>query len=125
MRIDDTDENFRVQYLDEDGPLVSKPEDSSDLIGNAWADNASLIAIPVSRLDPEFFRLSSGLAGEILQKVVNYRLQLAVIGDISEQVAASDALRDFVWESNRGEQVWFLPDEASLVEKLSARRRPA
>lgn len=125
MRIDDTDANFRVQYLDKDGPLVSKPEDSSDLIGNAWADNASLIVIPVSRLDPEFFRLSSRLAGEILQKVVNYRLQLAVIGDISEQVAASDALRDFVWESNRGEQVWFLPDEASLVEKLSARRRPA
>ena len=48
-------------------------------------------------------------------------LRLAVIGDISEQLAASNALRDFVWESNRGDQIWFLADEDALDEKLALR----
>ena len=120
MRIDEDD--FTVTYLDADGPLISTPGETSDLVGNAWADNANLIAIPVSRLDPEFFRLKSLLAGEILQKLVNYRLQLAVLGDIDDYLAGSEALRDFVWESNRGNHVWFLADREALEQKLASRR---
>ena len=41
-----------------------------------------------------------------------------LVGDIAEHVEASRSLRDFVWESNRGTQVWFVPDEASLAAKL-------
>ena len=111
----------RVQYLDDDGPLVARPDQANDLIGDAWGSEATVIAVPVSRLDPEFFRLSSGLAGEITQKIVNYRLMLVVIGDISAYVEASGALRDFVWESNRGAHVWFLADRAELEAKLLAR----
>lgn len=123
MHIDDKGD-IRVLHLDADGPVIATSEDTSDLIGNAWAENAGIIALPVARLDPEFFRLRSLLAGEIIQKLVNYRLQLAVIGDIGEFVAASEALRDFVWESNRGDHVWFLPDEAALESRLEARGRP-
>ena len=110
-----------VKYLDEDGPVVSRPEDVSDLIGNAWYEHAEVIAMPVSRLDPEFFRLASGVAGDLTQKLVNYRLTLAVLGDISAFVEASGAFRDFVWESNRGDHVWFLADRAELEAKLAAR----
>ena len=115
-------DDFRVQYLDADGPVVSSSNDVSDLIGNAWADDISLIALPMERLDPEFWRLSSLLAGDILQKIVNYRLRLAILGDIGTHLEASEALRDFVWESNRGEQVWFLADEAALEAKLAVGR---
>lgn len=118
MRITGTD-NFRVLHADPDGPIISRPDDVSDLIGNAWAENISLIALPVARLDPEFFRLSSLLAGDVLQKLVNYRLQLAILGDISKHTESSQALRDFVWESNRGEHVWFLADEVELNAKLA------
>jgi hypothetical protein len=111
----------RVMYLEADGPIVSRPEDVSDLIGNAWYERVGLIAVPVERLDPEFFTLRSGLAGDITQKLVNYGLKLAVLGDISEQLDASGALRDFVWESNRGDHVWFLADRAELEAKLGAR----
>jgi hypothetical protein len=44
-----------------------------------------------------------------------------VIGDITKQVKASGALRDYVWESNLGDQVWFVDDEAALAEKLAQR----
>ena len=120
MRISGADD-FRVLYVDPDGPVISKADDVSDLIGNAWVDNISLIALPQQRLDPEFFRLNSLLAGDVLQKVVNYRVQLAILGDISAHLEQSQALRDFVWESNRGEHVWFLADEAALEAKRAPR----
>jgi len=120
MRIDEDD--FQVLYLDSVGPPIATSEDASDLVGRAWSENATLIAVPVSRLDPEFFRLRSGFAGELTQKLVNHRLQLAVLGDIGEYVDASVSLRDYVWESNRGSHVWFLADRDALETKLAARR---
>ena len=107
--------------LEADGEPISTPDDASDLVGAAWSHQANLVVVPVERLDPEFFRLSTGIAGEITQKLVNYRLRLAVVGDISEHVDESNALRDFVWESNHGEQIWFVPDEQALAEKLALR----
>ncbi|MCC2309269.1 DUF4180 domain-containing protein [Cellulomonas chengniuliangii] len=122
MRIIDHD-GIVVQHLDEVGPVIATSADTSDLIGNAWAAQADLVAVPVSRLDPEFFRLRSGMAGEILQKAVNYHLQIAVVGDISEHLAASEALRAFVAESNRGQHAWFVPDEAALEAQIARIRR--
>ena len=110
-----------MQFLDADGPVISTGEDTSDLIGNAWVDNASVIAVPVSRLDPAFFDLSSGCAGEVTQKVVNYRLKLAVIGDVSAAAAASQPFADYIWETNRGDHIWFFDNEAGLIEKLAGR----
>jgi hypothetical protein len=120
MRIEEYGD-LRVRYLDAEGPPVATSNDTSDLIGNAWVDHVNLIAIPVSRLDPAFFELRSGMAGELSQKLVNYQLRLAVVGDVSGFEAASDAFRDWVWESNRGTQVWFVPDEAALEARLTAR----
>jgi hypothetical protein len=117
MRIDDH-ESFRVLHLDQDGPQVSTSDDTSDLIGNAWSQGVSTIAIPVARLDPAFFDLSTRKAGDITQKLVNYRLRLVIVGDVSAFEAASGAFRDYVWESNRGDHVWFVPDEAALTERL-------
>jgi hypothetical protein len=120
MRIDDSS-GIRVLHLAEEGEPISTPDDASDLVGSAWSHQASVIAVPVERLDPEFFRLRSGMAGELTQKLVNYRLRLAVVGDIAEQVAKSETFRDFVWESNRGEHIWFVPDQTALDEKLARR----
>ena len=83
----------------------------------------SVIAVPVARLDPAFFDLSSGFAGEITQKVVNYGLKLAIIGDFgaADADATSQPFADYVWETNRGDHIWFLDDEAALAEKLAGR----
>lgn len=120
VRIEDHGQ-MRVQFLEADGPLISTRDETSDLIGNAWVENASVIAVPVGRLDPAFLDLSSGFAGEITQKVVNYGLKLAVIGDVSAAVAASRPLADYIWETNRGDHIWFFDDEAALIEKLTGR----
>ncbi len=122
MRIEEHGD-LRVQFLEVEGPVISTNDQTSDLIGNAWVDGASVIAVPVARLDPSFFELSSGFAGEVTQKIVNYQLKLAVIGDLGDVVAASQAFADYVWETNRADHIWFVPDEAALAEKLAARGR--
>lgn len=103
----------------EDGPPLATERDANDFLGAAWAAEAAMVAIPVARLDPAFFRLATRLAGEVAQKFVNYRVRLAVIGDISAHCAGSQALRDFVHESNQGQALWFVRDIAALDARLA------
>lgn len=55
----------------------------------------------------------------MIQKFVNYRTRLALVGDIGGPVAASPALADFVRESNAGDHVCFAPDLATLEHRLA------
>jgi hypothetical protein len=59
-----------------------------------------------------------------LQKAANYRLKFAVLGDVSAHVCASDALRDFVVECNRGRSIFFVADLPALAERLAALNAP-
>jgi hypothetical protein len=93
-------------------------DDVVDIIGDALVQHADLVLIPVERLTDEFFTLRTGVAGDITQKFVNYRLRLAIVGDISRHLDRSLTLRDFVTETNRGGQLWFLSTEDELAERL-------
>lgn len=108
-----------VLLCDPTGPPVATVEDALDLIGAAFA-GAEAVVVPASRLDERFFSLGTRLAGEIMQKFVNYRLRLVVVGDISLHLAASSALRALVQESNRAGHVWFVPDLDALDARLRA-----
>lgn len=108
-----------VLVCDPDGPPIATVSDVLDLIGAAFL-GAEVVAVPASRLDERFFSLGTRFAGEVMQKFVNYRLRLAVIGDISGHLAASAALRALVQESNHADHVWFLPDLDTLEDRLRA-----
>ncbi|GAA4946421.1 hypothetical protein GCM10023205_02740 [Yinghuangia aomiensis] len=108
-----------VFVCDPAGEPVRGEQDATDLIGNAYYQGASWVAVPAERLGDDFFRLSTKVAGGIVQKFANYRMGLAVLGDIDRHVAGSTALRDFVVESNRGRQLWFLRDAEALRGKLA------
>jgi hypothetical protein len=108
----------RVLLCAQDGPAIATARDGADLIGEAFGAGADVVAVPAARLAPEFFRLSSKLAGEITQKFVNYRIIFAVIGDISAHIAQSQALRDYVLEARQGKAVCFVNDLAALEAAL-------
>jgi hypothetical protein len=111
----------RVLRCAPDGPLLDGESAALDLLGDAFGQDAELVEVPVERVADEFFRLSSGVAGAVMQKFVNYRVRLAVVGDVSHHLAESTALRDFVHETNNGGHIWFLP----TYDALDARLRPA
>jgi hypothetical protein len=104
--------------LESRGPLVGSPESALDIIGDTFMTPIETVAIPVERLDPDFFVLRTGMAGEFVQKFVNYRKRLVIVGDVSEQAEASAPLRDWIRESNRREDLWFVADVDDLAERL-------
>ena len=103
-----------------DGPVVRGEGDALQLIVEAGQLDATWVAVPATRLADEFFQLRTGLAGAILQKFVNYRTGLAVLGDISGHTESSGALRDLVRESNRGRQIWFVSDLDDLRARFQS-----
>jgi Domain of unknown function (DUF4180) len=112
----------RVLQCEPEGPLLCSDRDALEVVGEALGQGAALVSLPVSRLCPEFFSLSSRIAGDIAQKFVNYRLRLAVVGDITGHLDASASLRDFVREANRGNHLWFVTDDTGLEARLAGVR---
>ena len=112
----------RVMICTDAGPALKSEQAFLDLLGETWGLDVDWIAVPVARLGPDFLQLKTGLAGAITQKAVNYQMRLAIVGDISDALAASPALGAFVRESNAGRHIRFVPDLPTLEAELVARR---
>lgn len=97
-----------VLMVPAEGPPLGSERDATDLIGDALSMGAEAVVIPVERLHSEFLNLASRMAGLMIQKFTNYRLDVVFVGDISQALAKSEALRAFVVESNRGKGVRFV-----------------
>jgi hypothetical protein len=67
-------------------------------------------------LNPDFFDLKTGFAGEILQKFSTYGLKLAIIGNF--QRYKSESLKAFIFESNRGGRVQFRNNLDEAIKNL-------
>src|SRR5882757_2771547 len=91
-----------VLILDANGPLLRTEDDARELIQETFGSDIRTVVVPVERLDPDFFVLRTGVAGDFVQKLVQYRLRLVILGDISAHRAASEALSDWEREVNRG-----------------------
>jgi hypothetical protein len=108
-----------IAVIHSDEIIIADVQSALDFIMTIqYCDDCHRIAINKEAIAQDFFRLSSGIAGEILQKFSNYRKKLAIIGDFS--IYTSKPLKDFIYESNRGNTVCFVEDEQTAIEKLSA-----
>ena len=83
-----------------------------------YETDASRLAIDKRLVCDNFFILSTGVAGDILQKLMNYRFKAAIYGDYSRYT--SKPLRDFIRESNRGKDFFFVPAREEAVQRLAA-----
>lgn len=110
-----------VLTLPADGPALGDGPEILDVIGDAFGHEAEVVVVPVGRLDPDFFRLRTGVAGAIVQKFANYRLRLVVLGDTGSVADPSGPVADWVGEANRGRELWFVADEAELARRLAPR----
>lgn len=110
-----------LTYVVEAGSIAD-PSRALDLIAAASSADADWVVLSVEGLAGDFFSLRSGIAGEFVQKFVNYGRRLAIVGDVSRHVEASTAFRDFVREANRGAQLWFVADVGELGRRLEDRR---
>ena len=98
--------------------LITDTQSALDLAMTVkYETGATDIVIDKSAVCEEFFVLSSGMAGEILQKFINYHVRIAVYGDYSKYT--SKPLKDFIYESNNGNDFFFVPTKEEAVQKLT------
>ena len=110
--------DIAVFFVADEGPALRSEQDALDLLGETYGTETDMIAVPASRFAPSFFDLSSKEAGHFFQKLQNYQMRLAIVGDISRHTEASKALRDFVGETNRIGHHLFVGDEVALAAAL-------
>jgi hypothetical protein len=98
--------------------LITDVQSALDLMATVrYETGADRMILDKAAICGEFFDLKTKLAGEILQKFTNYHVKLAIVGDFS--VYTSKSLRDFIYESNHGKDVFFLSTEEEAVAKLA------
>ncbi len=108
--------NVRIAEVISDEIVLNNVQDSLDLMANADYQGARKIILHEKNINPEFFKLSTGLAGEILQKYVNYKMKLAIVGDFSKY--QSKSFNAFLIECNRGNQFFFVDSVDKATELL-------
>ena len=106
----------KVAEIQAEGLVLTSVEDGLSLLGDLHYQGFDKIILHEENIVPEFFDLKTKLAGEVLQKFVQYRMPLAVVGDFSK--CTSKSLRDFIYECNQGRQVNFVQELSSALKDL-------
>ncbi|HEX3010412.1 MAG TPA: DUF4180 domain-containing protein [Syntrophomonadaceae bacterium] len=109
---------FEIAVVNSNEVLITDVQSALDLMATVQYETGSdRIVLNKTALCEDFFDLKTRLAGEILQKFVNYNVKVAIIGDFSAY--ASKSLKDFIYESNKGKHIFFVPDKKQAIDKLS------
>ena len=110
--------NTEIAVISSDKLLITDVQSALDLIMTVkYETGCENIAVNKGAIVDDFFVLSSCLAGEILQKFINYGVRFAIYGDFSKYT--SKPLKDFMYECNKGKDIYFKPTAYLAVDRLS------
>ena len=113
-----TAKDVSIAIIQSEDILISDVQSALDLIATvSFVDKCHRIILNKDAIIEDFFILSTNLAGEVLQKFSNYHIKLAIIGDFSSYT--SKPLKDFIYECNRGNSIFFVSSEEEGIEKLA------
>lgn len=110
--------NIVCAVINSDEKVFTDAQSALDVLMTAKYDAGTKnIIIDKKLIVEDFFILSTGLAGEILQKYTNYGGRIAIYGDYSRYT--SKPLKDFIYESNKGKSVFFVSTKEEAIEMLT------
>ncbi len=111
---------IRVAEIISDEVILRNVDNGLDLLGNLNYQGYNHIFIYKKNITTDFFDLKTKLAGDILQKFVQYQMPLTIIGDLKEY--DSKSLNDFISESNKGNHVNFMSSIDEALMNLKTKR---
>ena len=98
-------------------PIILDGQSALDFVANiGYEHDCHSIVVNKAAVAEDFFVLSTGIAGEVVQKFVNYGYRLAIIGDFSGYT--SKPLHDYIYECNKGNHLYFVANEEEALKKL-------
>ena len=119
---------MRIEYIKENGVTIAVVTGEEKVVTDAasalelamsakYETGADRLAIDKRVVAEDFFILSTGMAGEILQKFINYHVKAAIWGDYTRY--AGKPLKDFICQSNKGGDFFFVETKEEAVRKLA------
>lgn len=113
-----TKNNIVCAVIESDTVVITDAQSALDILMTAkYEAGTKNIVINKELITEDFFILSRGLAGEILQKYINYGGRIAIYGDYSHYT--SKPLKDFIYESNKGKDVFFVATKDEAIDMLT------
>lgn len=107
-----------VAIVNSDEIVIKDTQSAIDFIMSVkYETNCNKIALNKNAIIDNFFILSSRIAGEILEKFITYKTKFAIYGDYSKYT--SKPLKDFIYESNNGKDIFFVATEDEAVKMLN------
>lgn len=114
--------NSEVAHVIDNNIIINDSQSAIDVMMTVkYEAETKNIAISKNLITDNFFILSSGLAGEILQKFVNYQFRVAIYGNFTKYT--SKPLKDFIYESNKGHDIFFVDSLETAVKYLTEKNR--
>ncbi|MCI8293420.1 MAG: DUF4180 domain-containing protein [Hespellia sp.] len=111
------DNGIDIAVVSGEEMIIADAQSALDLAMTVkYETGAGRIVIDKNMISGDFFILSTGMAGEILQKFINYHVKMAVYGDYSHYT--SKPLKDFIYESNCGQDFFFVSSKEEAIQKL-------
>lgn len=112
-----TENKINIAIISSNEKLITDAQSALDLIMTVeYETKSNRIITSKNNICEDFFILSTGIAGEILQKFINYGFKIAIYGDYSKYT--SKPLKDFIYESNSGKNIFFVNTQEEAIEKL-------
>jgi PadR family transcriptional regulator AphA len=105
-----------IECISAETPLCTE-QDALDLVAICGENDTNLLILHADTLSDDFFKLRTGIAGQMLQKFTNYHIKTAVImaneqlikGKFKEMLAESNKRNDFrVFNSITDAENWLL-----------------
>lgn len=111
-------DKINVVRMEDESIIISDERSFLDLFMTiAYETGENRFILRKDHLPEDFFILSNKIAGNILQKLINYKMKLAIIGDFSNY--ESNALNAFIYECNQGNDIFFVESEVEALHRLS------
>lgn len=79
---------------------VSTENDALDLIALCWEHEANSLMIHYAALSEDFFELKTKVAGNIIQKFINYSIKVATI--VPQETIQKGRFKEMTMETNKG-----------------------
>lgn len=110
--------NGTIAVVSGEETVITDAQSALELAMTArYEGGAEKIAIDKKAVAGDFFILSTGMAGEVLQKFTNYHIKAAFYGDFTRYT--SKPLQDFMYESNLGGGIFFVSSREEAVRRLA------
>ena len=107
----------QIAEIISDQVIIQNGDDTLDLMSHV---RPRFIILHKHNLAEDVFDLSTRKLGDVLQKLTNYHVNLAVIGDFSK--LTSPALKALIYEMNKQGRYLFLPT-VNEVKSIWARQK--